>query len=206
MVSPTFDDEELLVPLLFVEFQEEEPVVPVVAEPVVAEPEVLAFPDTDAPLLTEPDTPVVAEPEVPVVAEPEMPVEPFTEGFMLPFTEVEPFTEGLTLPFTEVEPLTLGVTLPFTEVEPLTPVPTEPEALPDVAAVPLFQEEPVDIDPFTEPDALAFMPEPLAPLFQRLKFMLVLEPGIAVNTQSPEKSSFNTPPLTEPFLLLFPVE
>lgn len=187
MVSPTFDEEELLVPLLFVEFQEEEPVVPVAAEP-----EVLAFPDTDAPELTEPDTPVVAEPEVPVVAEPEIPVEPFTEGFTPPFTEAEPFTEGLTLPFTEVEPL--------------TPVPTEPEALPDVAAVPLFQEEPVDIDPFAEPDALAFMPEPLVPLFQVLKFMLVLEPGIAVNTQSPEKSSFNTPPLTEPFLLLFPVE
>jgi len=205
VVSPTFD-EELLVPLLLVEFQVDDPVVPVAAESVVAEPEVLAFPDTDAPVLTEPVTPVVAVPEVPVVAEPEMPVEPFTEGFMLPLTEVEPFTPGLTLPLTEAEPLTPGVTLPFTEVEPFTPVPTEPEALPDVAAVPLFQEEPVDIDPFTEPDALAFMPELLVPLFHRLKFILVLEPGIAVNTQSPEKSSFNIPPLTEPFLLLFPVE
>jgi len=106
-------------------------------EPLVAEPEVLGLPEVDAPVLTEPDTPVVAEPEVPVVADPEMPVEPFTPALVPPFIEEEPFT----------------------------PVPAEPETLPEVDAVPLFQEEPVATVPFIEPDVEAFMPAPEAPLF-----------------------------------------
>jgi len=125
------DDELLLLDPLF-EFHEEEPDVPVVAEP-----EVFALPDVDAPELTEPDTPVVAEPEVPVVADPEIPVEPFTPALVLPFIEEEPFT----------------------------PVPAVPETLPEVDAVPLFQEEPVDTEPFIDPAVDAFMPVPEAPLF-----------------------------------------
>jgi len=171
------DDELLLVDPLF-EFPEEEPDMPVVAEP-----EVLALPEVDAPVLTEPDTPVVAEPEVPVVAEPEMPVEPFTpvEPFIpvdpltpaVPFTPVEPFIP--VDPFTPVEPLTPVEPFipvvpfipvePFTLVEPFTPVPAEPETLPDVEAVPLFRDEPVDTVPFIDPDVEAFMPEAELPLF-----------------------------------------
>lgn len=144
VVSLLFPDAELLLVDPLLELKEEEPLVPVVAEP-----DVLAFPDTDAPVLTEPETPVVAEPEVPVVAEPETPVEPLTP----------------VVPFTPVDPLTPEVVLPFTKVEPFTPVPTDPETLPEVAAVPLFKEDPVDTEPFMEPDAFAFMPAPEVPLF-----------------------------------------
>jgi hypothetical protein len=97
-------------------------------------------------------------------------------------------------PFIDVEP--------FVAEEPFKPVPTEPDTLPEVAAVPLFHE-PVVAVPLTEPEVPPFMLM-LPLLFQLLKFMLVLEPGIAVNTQSPEKSSLSTPPLTG--VLFCPVE
>jgi len=129
------EDVLLLVDPLF-EFEEEELIVPVVAEP-----DVLALPDIEEPVLTEPETPLVAEPEVPVVAEPEIPVEPFTPEVVLPFIVDEPL------------------------IPPLIPVPVEPEAVPDVAAVPLFQEEPVDTVPFVDPDAFAFIADPVLPLF-----------------------------------------
>jgi len=150
--------------VLLAKTSEESPV------PVVAEPEVLALPDTDPPVVTEPDTPLVAEPEVPAVAVPDTPAEPLTPEVVLPF----------------IEPLT----------EEFIPVLAVPETLPEVAAVP-FQEELLDPVPF--------MPEPDVPLFQLLKFILVLEPGIAVSTQSPVKSSLKTPCLVELFPL-FPVE
>jgi hypothetical protein len=194
---PFLEESKALDPLVVVsllledplaEFPEDEPVVPVVPEPdvpvvsvpvvpVVVEPDVLALPDTEAPELADPETPVVAEPDVPVVAEPEMPVEPFTPVVALPFIEVEPFK----------------------------PVPVEPEAVPDVDAVPLFREEPVDTVPFMEPDVLAFIAAPEPPLFHWLKFILVLDPGIAVNTHSPVKSSLNKPCLTD-LPELFPAE
>jgi len=160
---------EAVVPLA--KTSEESPV------PVVTEPDVLALPDTDPPVVTEPETPPVAEPEVPAVAESDMLAEPFTPALVVPFIEV-------LLPFTE----------PFAVA--FMPVPVVPETLPDVAAVP-FKEELLD--------PLAFTPEADVPLFQLLKFMLVLEPGIAVNTQSPVKSSLKTPCLEELFPLS-PVE
>jgi len=209
---PFLEESKALDPLVVVsllledplaEFPEEEPVVPVV--PDVVEPDVLALPDTEAPVLADPETPVVAEPEtpgvaepeVPVVAEPEIPVEPFTPEVVLPFIDDEPLIP--------VEPFTPELVLPFIDDEPFIPVPVEPETLPDVAAVPLFKEEPVDTVPFIEPDVLAFIPAPEPPLFHWLKFILVLDPGIAVNTHSPVKSSLNKPCLAD-LPELFPAE
>jgi len=222
---PFLEESKALDPLVVVsllledplaEFPEEEPVVPVVPEPDVpvvsvpvvpdvVEPDVLALPDTEAPVLADPETPVVAEPEtpgvaepeVPVVAEPEIPVEPFTPEVVLPFIDDEPLIP--------VEPFTPELVLPFIDDEPFKPVPAEPETLPDVAAVPLFKEEPVDTVPFIEPDVLAFIPAPEPPLFHWLKFILVLDPGIAVNTHSPVKSSLNKPCLAD-LPELFPAE
>jgi len=148
VVSPELPEDELLPADPLLEFKVVESLVPVVAEP-----DVLALPDTEEPVLTEPETPLVVEPDVPVVADPETPV------------VAEPVVPVAAEPLIPVEPFTPEVVLPFIVEEPLIPVPAEPETLPDVAAVPLFQEEPVDTVPFVDPDAFAFMPDPEPPLF-----------------------------------------
>jgi len=165
------------------------PVAPFKEESVATFEPVLEVPTLPVPVVAEPDVPalpdtdppVVTEPDTPLVAEPAVPV--VAEPDML----AEPFTPEAVLSFIEVA---LLFTEPFTEE--FIPVPVVPE----VAAVP-FQEELLD--------AVLFMPEPDVPLFQLLKFILVLEPGIAVSTQSPVKSSLKTPCLVELFPL-FPVE